>query len=322
MDLPLEHLADERTVGKRIDAALVELLPEFSRAQLRRAIDAGGVLVNGMAPKPSLKLTEGDKVVVQHFEPPRAGPQPEAIPLDILYEDQHLVAVNKPSGMIVHPAKGHWQGTLASALAHHFGENLSTTGGPTRPGIVHRLDRDTSGVIVVAKTNQAHEHLAAQFKDRTTEKQYLAIVQGVPGRDADVIDEPIGPHPHIRERMAIRRDHRDARESVTKYEVVERFRGFALVRCFPKTGRTHQIRVHLAHAGTPVLCDKAYGNQSRINADELVGKAPGGETVLHRQALHAERLALRQPQTGDRLVFEAPLAADLASVARLLQGAQ
>ncbi|MEM6655190.1 MAG: RluA family pseudouridine synthase [Planctomycetota bacterium] len=312
MELPFEYVVDDQTAGQRVDASLAARLPEFSRAHLRRAIDAGGVLINGTAPKPSQRLAAGDRVSVEPIDPPREGPEPEPIPLDLLYEDDWLVAVNKPAGMVVHPGKGHWSGTLTSALAHHFGESLSTTGGPTRPGIVHRLDRDTTGVIVVAKTNRAHERLAAQFKDRTTAKQYLAIVAGTPDRDADVIDEPIGPHPHSREKMAIRRDHRDAREAVTRYEVVEHFgatdgAGFAVVRCFPKTGRTHQIRVHLAHAGTPVLCDKLYG-----------GRAAYGS--LDRQALHAERLVIDHPATGERLTLEAPLPDDISRVIQLLSG--
>ena len=187
-----------------------------------------------------------------------------------------IVVVNKPAGMIVHPAKGHWEGTLASALAHHFG-TLSGRGGPTRPGIVHRLDRDTSGVIVVAKNDQAHDALAAQFKSREVEKEYLAIVVGVPDRDRDVIDEPIGDHPTQREKKAIRREDPSARPAVTVYEVVERFAGYALVRALPKTGRTHQIRIHLAHIGYPVLCDRLYGGRAIITELELIPRDKIGQ---------------------------------------------
>lgn len=314
MQFPYEFIVDERIAGQRLDSALASELSEFSRAHLRRAIDAGHVHVDGEKPKPSHRLAAGERIVVHQVETPRPGPAPEPIPLDLLYEDDDLVVVNKPAGMIVHPAKGHWAGTLASALAHHFGDRLSSTGGPTRPGIVHRLDRDTSGVIVVAKHDQAHERLAAQFKDRSTEKEYLAIVVGVPDRDADVIDKPIGPHRSVRERMAIREDHPDARPAVTRYEVVERLTRFTVVRCFPKTGRTHQIRVHLTFAGYPILCDKLYGGRRQITMTELNGKSPGGEPLLARQALHARGLKIDHPTTGVRMTWEAPLPADMQRV--------
>ncbi|MEN1678703.1 MAG: RluA family pseudouridine synthase [Planctomycetota bacterium] len=295
----LDRIAAEEDAGKRLDAALAEWCADFSRSVLRRAIDAGHVTVGGRERKASHRLSSGERVVVAQLEPPPPGPLPEAIPLDLLYEDDDLVAVDKPPGMVVHPAKGHWQGTLAAALAHHFGDALSKTGGPTRPGIVHRLDRDTSGVIVVAKHDAAHEALAKQFADRTTEKTYLAIVTGVPDRDADVIDQPIGPHPRVREKMAIRPDHPDSREAFTRYEVAERFARHALLRCLPKTGRTHQIRVHLAHAGYPVLCDKLYG------------AGPASHGPLHRQALHAHRLTIRHPATREPLCLESPLPEDI-----------
>jgi 23S rRNA pseudouridine1911/1915/1917 synthase len=229
--------------------------------------------------------------------------------------------VNKPAGMIVHPAKGHWEGTLASALAHHFGP-LSSRGGPTRPGIVHRLDRDTSGVIVVAKNDQAHDALAVQFKSREVEKEYLAIVVGVPELDRDLIDEPIGEHPTHREKKAIRRDDASARQAVTVYEVIERFAGFALVRALPKTGRTHQIRIHLAHVRYPVLCDRLYGGRAAITKLELIRRdvighdtgtpdARSDELLLERHALHAHRLAVTHPTSGERMEFVAQLPADM-----------
>jgi 23S rRNA pseudouridine1911/1915/1917 synthase len=319
---PVELVVDDSLAGTRLDAALAQWLPDFSRTLLKKTIDGGHVAVSGAsAPefaieKPSLRLEAGMVVRVERIERPAEGPRPQAIPLDLLYEDDDLVAVNKPAGMVVHPAKGHWEGTLASALAHHFGSNLSTTGGPTRPGIVHRLDRDTSGVLVVAKNDRAHERLAQQFHDRKVEKRYLALVLGPMDRDADVVDKPIGPHPHHRDKMAIREGHPESREAVTMFTVVERFRRFTLVRAFPKTGRTHQIRVHLAHAGWPILCDKLYGGRSRITLGELEGGSPHPDEppLLQLQALHAERLEVDQPTTGERLVFEAPLAADLGCV--------
>jgi 23S rRNA pseudouridine1911/1915/1917 synthase len=258
-------------------------------------------------------------VAVQQIHVPREGPAPQEIPLSILHEDEAIIVVDKPPGMIVHPAKGHWEGTLASALAHHFGA-LSQRGGPTRPGIVHRLDRDTSGVIVVAKNDQVHDALAAQFKARQVEKQYFAIVAGAPDRDRDVIDEPIGNHPTHREKKAIRRNDPSARLAVTRYEVVERFAGYALLRVLPKTGRTHQIRIHLAHVGFPVLCDRLYGGRAQLSELELIPRAGAAEPsaavtspepLLKRQALHAHRLTLTHPASGQRMSFEAALPADM-----------
>ena len=319
---PYELIVPVESAGTRLDTLLAAQLASFSRSVLKRAIDAGHVTVDSRPRKPSFRLEPGQLVRVEQLEAPPAGPEPEAIDLDLLYEDDHLVAVNKPAGMVVHPAKGHWAGTLASALAHHFGDQLSTTGGPTRPGIVHRLDRDTSGVIVVAKHDQAHELLAKQFAERTTEKVYEAITLGLPDRDADIIDEPIGPHPHVREKMAIRRDHPDARSALTKYEVVERLQRFALVRCYPKTGRTHQIRVHLAHIGYPVLCDKQYGGRNKITLSELQGGVakPEETPFLERQALHARSLSIDHPMSSERLTFESPLSDDLLRVLSALRG--
>ena len=287
---------------------------------MQRAIDAGGVQVDGAVAKPSLRLRTGNVVAVIELEFPREGPVPQAIPLEILHEDEAIVVVNKPAGMIVHPAKGHWEGTLAGALAHHF-ETLSGRGGRERPGIVHRLDRDTSGVIVVAKTDRAHDALAAQFKARRVEKQYLAIVVGVPDRDQDLVDEPIGDHPTQREKKAIRRGHTSGRDAVTLVEVVERFAGYALVRARPKTGRTHQIRLHLAHIGCPVLCDRLYGGRAQITELELIPRERSGqnspasspaeaEPLLARQALHAHRLQFAHPTSGATVQFEAPLPED------------
>jgi 23S rRNA pseudouridine1911/1915/1917 synthase len=303
-----------------LDVYLAGVLPVFSRATLRRAIDAGHVRVDDAACKASLRLRAGNSVTVRQLEPPKEGPAPQNIPLSIVYEDDAIIVVDKAAGMIVHPAKGHWEGTLASALAHHFG-TLSSRGGPTRPGIVHRLDRDTSGVIVVAKNDQAHDALAAQFKSRDVEKQYLAILAGVPRMDRDVIDEPIGDHPTNREKKAIHREDVNARPAVTEYEVVERFTGYSLVRARPKTGRTHQIRLHLTHIGCPVLCDRLYGGRARITELELIPRDRKGQDtesneslsqpLLERQALHAHRLAINHPTSGERMHFEAPLPADM-----------
>jgi 23S rRNA pseudouridine1911/1915/1917 synthase len=207
---------------------------------------------------------------------------------------------------------------LVAALAYRFGQ-LSSIGGPARPGIVHRLDRDTSGVMVVAKTDRAHLGLAKQFEQRTTEKHYTAIALGVADRDRDLIDLPIGVHPYQREKMAIRTQMPNAREARTFYEVTERYQGFCVIDARPQTGRTHQIRLHLAHIGCPVLCDRLYGGRSQITLGEIEDGREREPVVLSRQALHARRLKLRHPQTGDELVFESPLPADMAHLLDLLR---
>ena len=319
-------IVEDAGAGQRLDAWLAAAIDSVSRARIRRSIDQGLTTVDGVPRKASYRLASGQRVEMEAAPAPE-GPRPEAIPLDVLLEDDAIVVVNKPAGMVVHPAKGHWAGTLAAALMHRFGE-LSGVGGATRPGIVHRLDRDTSGVIVVAKTDAAHENLAAQFHHRTVSKEYLAIVSGSPDRDADRINIPIGPHPVHREKMALRPDHADSRPAETFYEVVERFPGFALVRARPKTGRTHQIRLHLAHIRCPVLCDRLYGGRARLTAGELrtitrrhraALELPDEAVLLERQALHAHRLAFAHPKTGDALEMVAPLPADLERVLLVLR---
>lgn len=309
---PCELVVGEEHADARLDGYLASQFASYSRVKLRQAINAGGVQVDGKRTKASYRLRAGQKISIVLPDLPVDGPQPEELPLDILFEDDHLIAVNKSPDMVVHPAKGHWAGTLTSALAFHFGQ-LSSIGGPTRPGIVHRLDRETSGVIVVAKTDQAHLGLAAQFEARTTEKEYTAIVIGTLDRDRDVIEQPIGVHPYHREKMAIRPDHETTRDAKTFYEVSERFRGFALVKVIPKTGRTHQIRVHLAHAGAPVLCDRLYGGRSQITLGEIT-REDEPEILLTRHALHARRLALTHPITQQPIEFEAPLYSDMANL--------
>ena len=309
----IECVIGAEHAGCRLDVYLARHYPQFSRAHLRRAIDAGAVSLNGKASKAGTRLKGGDRLSFTLPELPRVGPIPEDIPLDILFEDEHLAAVNKPPGMVVHPAKGHWSGTLTAALAFHF-QSLSSAGGATRPGIVHRLDRDTSGVLLVAKTDAAHYALAEQFAARTVQKEYFAIVTGTPDKDRDVIDMPVGAHPYQREKMAIRRDHPTSRPAQTMYEVVERFQGFAALEVKPKTGRTHQIRVHLAAIGCAVLCDKQYGGRAEITRGEIRHQAEDRETLLSRQALHAHHLSLLHPATRAPLTIEAPLAADLQGV--------
>jgi len=313
---PVELTVEQAQAGWRLDQFLVYHFPEYTRSHLRRVITAGGVRVDSKGGKPGYRLHPGQKVAIVLPEVPRQAPKPENIPLEILYEDDWLAVINKPPGMVVHPARGHWSGTLAGALQYHFAGRLSGLGGPTRPGIVHRLDRDTSGAILVAKHDLAHGRLAGQFYRREVEKEYFAIVTGSPQRDRDVICLPIGVHPAQREKMAIRTTSFSGRPAETFYEVLERFVGFAAVRVIPKTGRTHQIRVHLDHLGCPVLCDRQYGGRSRITRAELRGEAPSAEAevLLSRQALHAHRLTFLHPGTGQKLSVEAPLPDDLCKV--------
>jgi len=312
-DEPVILVVEAESAGLRLDAFLAAQLPRYSRVQLRRAVNKEYVTVNDRPAKAAHRLREGERISVRLPDSPQHGTRPEDIPLDVLYEDDVLIAVNKPPGMVVHPSRGHWSGTLAAALSFRF-EQLSRVGGSTRPGIVHRLDRDTSGVIMVAKDDPTHLALSAQFEQRTVEKHYLAIVCGVPDRDSDLIDLPIGVHPYQREKMAIRTMHPTAREARTFYQVERRFRGLALVRVLPKTGRTHQIRLHLAHIGCPVLCDRLYGGRSQITRGEIITGREDDQILLVRQALHAERLKLIHPTTGETIEFTAPIPDDMQRV--------
>jgi len=321
---PETIVVDAESDGMRLDAFLASRFTQYSRVHLRRVINAAAVRVDGKRTKAAYRLAAAQTVTIVLPDLPRETPQPEELPLDVLFEDDHMIAVNKAAGMVVHPAKGHWAGTLTSALAFHF-ETLSSVGGPTRPGIVHRLDRDTSGVMVVAKTDRAHHQLAAQFEHRTVKKEYQAIVLGTPDRDRDMIDQPIGAHPYSREKKAIRADHSTSRAARTFYEVNERFDGFALLELAPQTGRTHQIRVHLTHIGYPVLCDRLYGGRSQITRGELSAAKPGEptdadqEVVLKRQALHSRCLSIQHPITGEPISFSVPPPADLQTVLDILR---
>lgn len=306
---------------------LALLLDSYSRVFLRKVVQEQHARVDGEIVKPSFRVREGQRIEVDLPPPPEDGPIPEDIPLNVLYEDDAMLAINKPPGMVVHPAKGHWSGTLASALAHRF-KQLSDVGGPTRPGIVHRLDRDTSGVILIAKTNAVHLKLSEQFETRAVSKEYFAIVVGRVQLDRDIIRLPIGPHPYQRDKMAVRRDHPDSREAETRFEVVQRFNGMCAVKVEPKTGRTHQIRVHLSHAGTPVLCDRLYAGHARVTRGELLRRRalreppqPGDDlVVLERQALHARRIEFDHPFSDQRIVLECPLPADIQAVLDVLNG--
>lgn len=319
------HTVTDQQQGERIDSVLASLLNAYSRVFLRKVVQEGGATINGEVVKPSFRVRAGQVVTVHLPPPPEDGPRPEAIDLDILFEDEAFLAINKPPGMVVHPAKGNWSGTLASALAFHF-KQLSDVGGPTRPGIIHRLDRDTSGVILIAKTNAVHLKLSEQFETRVVSKEYFAIVVGKVEFDRDIVRQPIGPHPYQREKMAIRRDHPDSREAETFYEVLHRMGGFTALRVQPKTGRTHQIRVHMAHLGCPVLCDRLYAGHAHITRGELrrrlaLGLPPlssDDEVVLQRQALHAKRIEFNHPLSGRPVMIECPIPSDLQATYDLL----
>ncbi len=291
--------ADE---GLRLDLFLARRLPALSRSSIQRLIKGGHVKLSRGAPTPSLSVWPG---LVADVEVPAAEPadlEPQALPLSVLYDDDDLVVVDKPAGMVVHPAAGHASGTLVNALLHHV-SGLSGVGGRERPGIVHRLDRGTSGVMVVAKHDRAHRALARQFHDRTVGKEYLALVWGAV-RDARVIDRPIGRDPKHRQRMSSRA--RRSRAATTRILHGEVLGGVSLVRIAPGTGRTHQIRVHLSEAGHPIVGDALYGGVRRRVPARLaaVGR-------LERPFLHAARLAFAHPADGRPLVFDAPLPNDL-----------
>ncbi|MEZ6095263.1 MAG: RluA family pseudouridine synthase [Pirellulaceae bacterium] len=313
-----ELIVDEDFDQARLDQFLAARVDGISRVKIQAVIRRKQVWVDGATGKPSLRLSTGQvvKLVVPDMEPDTTIP--ENIPLDILFEDDVIVVVNKPANMVVHPARGHWAGTLVAALAYHFSE-LSTIGGATRPGIVHRLDRDTSGVILIAKSDEVHANITQQFERRTVSKEYGAIVSPAPDRDRDWIDRPIGVHPYQREKMAIREDHERSRPATTMYEVVERVGGFAWVVMKPETGRTHQLRVHMASIGCPILADKLYSGRSRLTLEELTRNSEDKGTVIERQALHARMLSIDHPKTGERMTFEAPIASDILNAFELIK---
>jgi 23S rRNA pseudouridine1911/1915/1917 synthase len=307
----LDLVARLKVDGKRLDQYLVSLFPDFSRSVVQKVIDAGGVCVNDAPAKASYKVRDGDRIQIRLPEPPRETPAAEDIPLDVLYEDEYLAVINKPADMVVHPAKGHWTGTLANALLFRFAD-LSQAGGAYRPGIVHRLDRDTSGVILVAKDEQVHAELGLLFEHRKIFKEYSAITAGCPDRDRDYIEARITRHPHDRIKMMATEEEEEGKEACSFYEVAERFRGHGFVRIQPRTGRTHQIRVHLASIDCPVLADKVYSGRDSLRLSDLVpGLDPAADEVLMgRQALHASRLRFQHPRLKRTIEMEAPLPAD------------
>ena len=308
--------ADES--GSRLDRALAAHIPSLSRSRLKSLILAGQVKIAARIIRdPAASVSSGDVVTVALPPPEEAEPEGEAIPLNVVYEDDAIIVIDKPKGLVVHPAAGHAKGTLVNALIAHCGASLSGIGGVKRPGIVHRLDKDTTGLMVVAKTDRAHRALSKQFAEKSEgplRRGYLAFVWGAPDRPKGTVDAPLGRHPHARDKQAIRPS---GREAVTHWEVLERFPGpdrkpvASLLQCTLETGRTHQIRVHLAHIGHPILGDATYGTGFKTKSSRLGPKARHEVEGLGRQALHAYLLAIEHPETGDLLEFQSELPGDL-----------
>lgn len=290
MQLTLTATSEDR--GARIDAWLAAHVEGLTRSAAAKLLESGGVAVNGASAAKNYRLTGGETVEVTRPEAEEITVEPQDIPLDVVYEDQDVIVVNKPVGLVVHPAPGHPDGTLVNALLHHCGDSLSGIGGERRPGIVHRIDKDTSGLIIAAKNDFAHQFLSAQLSDHTLGREYEAVVHGGFRDDAGTVDAPIGRHPVDRKRMAV--TPKNSKPAVTHYEVIARYRGYTRILCRLETGRTHQIRVHMASIGHPLLGDGVYG-------------APCPERGLEGQCLHARRLKFIHPRTGQLVRLEAPL---------------
>lgn len=299
--------------GSRFDQALAELFPEFSRSKLQSWIKDGHALIDGQSASPKQKVYGGEQVELRAEIEIQTDCLPEAIPLEILYEDESLLIVNKPAGLVVHPAAGNWTGTLQNGLLHH----APALAGIPRAGIVHRIDKDTSGLLMVAKTLQAHKSLVDQLQERSIQREYLALAQGyITGGGS--IDEPIGRHPTDRKRYAVRKEGKPA---VTHYRIEERLPGHTLLRVKLETGRTHQIRVHMLYLHHPLLGDPVYGGRLRL--------LPGGDETLaqtlrdfRRQALHAEKLGLEHPESGEWMEWQVELPEDMAHLLAVLRAAQ
>lgn len=290
MQLTLTATSEDR--GARIDAWLAAHVEGLTRSAAAKLLESGGVAVNGASAAKNYRLTGGETVEVTRPEAEEIAVEPQDIPLDVVYEDQDVIVVNKPVGLVVHPAPGHPDGTLVNALLHHCGDSLSGIGGERRPGIVHRIDKDTSGLIIAAKNDFAHQFLSAQLSDHTLGREYEAVVHGGFRDDAGTVDAPIGRHPVDRKRMAV--TPKNSKPAVTHYEVIARYRGYTRILCRLETGRTHQIRVHMASIGHPLLGDGVYG-------------APCPEKGLEGQCLHARWLKFIHPRTGQLVRLEAPL---------------
>lgn len=325
VSLLIRHLLADR----RIDKYLKHRFPDFSRTLIQHLIREQAVKVNDKPVKCSYRLDPGDRVDVLLPPAPTNEIKPENIPLDVIYEDDYMLAINKQANLIIHPARGNKGGTLVNGLVY-YSNSLSTVNGQFRPGIVHRLDRNTTGVLVIAKTDTAHWRLAHQFEYRQTRKEYLAIVHGTMELDADVVDMPLGRHPMAREKYAIRPE--SGKSAVTTYQVIKQYRGYALVLLQPKTGRTHQLRVHMSYIKHPIVGDIMYGGKTMtlrqlanlkpldetLPVDKQTGDPGWDDEVVMRPMLHAHRLHIRHPVSGAEMTFEAPLPKDFQQLIALL----
>lgn len=298
----IELLVPKDAARLRLDQFVARELPKFSRSRIQQLIRQKFIRLNGASARPRDLVRTGNRIEINEPPPEKINNRPEAIPLDVLYEDEDLIVINKQSGLVVHPGAGQREHTLVNALLHHF-PKLSGIGGKERPGIVHRLDKETSGCLVVAKTDEAHRGLSAQFAGRTLEKIYLALVAGKLRRTAGTIEEKIGRHPLDRQRMSV--SSKRGRAAKTEYRVVSSSNDVSLVECKLHSGRTHQVRVHLSHVGHPVLGDKVYGAKHA--------------KVFSRQMLHAWKLGFQHPRTLEWKSFEAPLPADFQNAAKSLR---
>lgn len=319
----VRELIVEDTSG-RLDAYIAEKMPDLSRSLVQKLISKGHVIVNDSLGRSSYKVQSGDRVQVTIPPPEPTAISAEEIPLDVVYEDEQIIVINKPKGMTVHPAPGSKTGTLVNAILAHS-DDLSGIGGEERPGIVHRLDKDTTGLLVVAKTDEAHHSLQKQIQERTAQRRYLALVWGVTKFNEAVVDAPIGRHPSDRQKMAVIKDTNryTAREAVTNLKVLEKFDHFTFLEAKLDTGRTHQIRVHCSFIGHPVVGDPTYGgvkraipaSYSKLDQRDLIGLIDN----LHGQALHAFYLSFDHPTTGKRLEFEAPMPREMESLVNWLR---
>lgn len=304
-DNRFEWIAEPEEAGERIDKFLTEVLEEeVSRTQVQQWVKDGHVTVNGKTVKPNYKLSDGDTVVLMMPEPEELELAPEAIPIEVVYEDSDVIVVNKPRGMVVHPAPGHPGGTLVNALLYHC-KDLSGINGIMRPGIVHRIDKDTSGLLMAAKNDLAHNSLAEQLKAHTVNRKYLALVHGNVPHDNGTVDAPIGRNPKDRKLYTV--TERNSKHAVTHFAVIERFKDYTLLELKLETGRTHQIRVHMKFIGHPLVGDPVYG-PSKSRGVHMEG-----------QALHAAVLGFEHPRTGESLQFEAPMPEDMVSVLEVLK---
>jgi 23S rRNA pseudouridine1911/1915/1917 synthase len=307
-----ELVVSAKEAGQRLDRLLVSHLPELSRTRIQSLVEDGFVQVSGVTMKPSYHVESGDRVSVEIPEAPPPGVAAEPIPLDVLYEDEHLAVINKPAGMIIHPGAGAQSGTMVAALLDRFGgeEGLSTVGGPMRPGIIHRLDKETSGAVVIARTDEAHKKLVEEFQNREVQKVYIALLHGKLKGEKGTIDLPVARDVRRRTRMTARR--REGREARTDWKVKLRMDGFTLAEANLHTGRTHQIRVHFSTVGCPVVGDTVYGapRQERVGSQLM--------PPLERTFLHSARLSFEHPVSGKLLSFRAPLPPELAEYAHTL----